>query len=77
MFEQPFAPGQTRVENTTEALELHQIAQDFLQEVDYRVAFEAYCAWYNETARKHQAELSAMQQDIPLLSWFLGFSRDP
>lgn len=48
-------------------LALQQIAYEFRQEIQYREAFEAYCQWYYEQAKQHQAEYAQMKHDIPLL----------
>ena len=73
MFENTFAPYP--VTSATEALELHQVVVEFRQEVACRQAFESYCRWYAETAQAHRDELAAMQRDVPILDWFLGFRR--
>ncbi len=53
-----------------ETIQLQQIAYEFRQEVRHREDFEAYCQWYYATAEQHRAELVAMENDIPLFSWF-------
>ncbi len=63
-----FEPSQTS--SAHEAMERQQVTYDFSREVKHRAAFEAYCQWYYETAAQHQAELAAMEHDIPLFSWF-------
>ncbi|MEA5465767.1 hypothetical protein [Leptothoe sp. PORK10 BA2] len=67
MTQLSFEPSST---SAHEAIERQQIAYDFSQEVRHREAFEAYCQWYYETAAQHQAELAAMEHDIPLFNWF-------
>lgn len=54
----------------SEAVELQQIAVEFRQETRHREAFAAHCRWYYETAARHQAELAAMENDIPLFRFF-------
>ncbi len=56
--------------NIGETIKLQQIAYEFRQEVQYRHDFEDYCQWYYATTAKHQAELAAMKNDIPLFGWF-------
>ncbi|QQE63422.1 hypothetical protein GFS31_00870 [Leptolyngbya sp. BL0902] len=57
-------------QEVTEYLILHQAAQDFRLEVEYRQQFEAYCQWYYQTAAENQASLDQMQGEINLRSWF-------
>ncbi|NEP17393.1 MAG: hypothetical protein F6J97_10880 [Leptolyngbya sp. SIO4C1] len=73
MLERSFSPDATA--DVTEAFELQQVASEFRQEVDYRDAFERHCRWYADAAEQHRAELAAMQRDIPILHWFLGWRR--
>ncbi|ASC70101.1 hypothetical protein XM38_010310 [Halomicronema hongdechloris C2206] len=69
MFE-AFSPRQITPEQSIESLELHQIAHDFRQEIEYRDQFEHYCRWYTQVSRQHQRELAAMATDIDLFGWF-------
>lgn len=71
-FEQFIHPTWQQAHERTGALELHQIAQAFHNEVAYRHAFENYCRWYVAIAQQHQEELKQMQQEPNLLSWFQG-----
>lgn len=63
-FLQPFSTA------TDESVDLHQVAHEFRQEVEYRQAFETYCQWYYATAEQHRVELATMANDIPFLNWF-------
>ncbi|MEL6854980.1 MAG: hypothetical protein AAFO83_07695 [Cyanobacteria bacterium J06607_13] len=56
----------------TNALDLHQTAIDFQQEVAYRQAFEDYCQWYYRLAQQNQAEMKAMQNDADSFVWWWG-----
>ncbi|MEM1254900.1 MAG: hypothetical protein AAGI69_20890 [Cyanobacteria bacterium P01_H01_bin.21] len=67
MLKRSFEPVPTDV---SETLELQQIAYEFRQEIQHRNDFDAYCQWYYETAAQNQADLAAMQNDIPFFSWF-------
>lgn len=67
MLKRPFEPSSA---TASEAVELQQVAYEFSQEVQHRQAFEAYCQWYYATAEQHRAEQAAMENDIPLFSWF-------
>ncbi|MFZ9740086.1 MAG: hypothetical protein ACO3EZ_19045 [Prochlorotrichaceae cyanobacterium] len=62
----PVSPIQT-------VLEAHALAQEFRREVDYRQEQEAYCQWYADLCKTHQAELSRMRQEVNLFSFFYGF----
>lgn len=53
-----------------EYLELHQMAQEFRLETDYRDRVEAYCEWYYRVAQAHQQELATMRLDPNGLGWF-------
>lgn len=53
-----------------EYLELHQIAQEFRLEVDYRDQFETYCNWYYQMAEQNRQDYQKMQAELNLLSWF-------
>lgn len=53
-----------------------QLAYEFRQEVQSRQVFQEYCAWYAETAQRHQRELQSMRGDLKIFGWFLrGFRR--
>ena len=62
---QPFSPPAA-----ADILECHQLAHEFRRESDRREAFEEYCQWYDETARKHREEFKQMENDINILGWF-------
>ncbi|MGA7932878.1 MAG: hypothetical protein WCA35_04805 [Kovacikia sp.] len=53
-----------------EALEVHQVTQEFRWEVQYREEFDRYCEWYRMTAKKNQQELQKLQGDLNLFGWF-------
>ena len=53
-----------------EYLALHQAAQDFRLEVEYREQFEAHCQWYYQTAAENRADLAQMRREANLLGWF-------
>lgn len=55
-----------------EYLALHQAAQDFRLEVEYREHVEAHCQWYYQTAAENQATLAKMRREPNLLAWFSG-----
>lgn len=59
-------------ESGAEILQIHQMAQDFRREVEHREQCEAYCAWYDQTARQHRQEWATLQQDPYPLRWFWG-----
>lgn len=67
MLQRSFDPSPVTAD---EAIERQQVSYEFRQEVQHRQAFEAYCQWYYATAEKHQTELAAMENDVPLFSWF-------
>jgi len=69
MFES-FYPRQITPDQSIENLELHQIAQDFRRETQYRQQFEYHCHWYTQISRQHQQELATMTSDIDLFGWF-------
>ena len=73
MLENTFASYATV--SDMEVLELHQVTVEFRQEIAYRQALEAHCQWYDKAAQAHRDELERMQQDIPILNWFLSFRR--
>jgi hypothetical protein len=75
MFDQPCSSYSVSAGTISEILELQQITYSFRQEVAHRAAFETYCRWYDQAAQQHQAELIAMERDIPILDWFLGARR--
>lgn len=56
-------------QEVTEYLVLHQAAQEFRLEVDYRQQFDAYCQWYYQTAAENRANLLQMQGEINLRGW--------
>ncbi|MCW6036851.1 hypothetical protein K4A83_11340 [Spirulina subsalsa FACHB-351] len=55
----------------TEKFATHQLAYEFRREREQREEWRDYCAWYAETAQKHQAELKKMRRDINLFGWFV------
>jgi hypothetical protein len=65
---QPDSPAQ-------EILEVHALAQEFRQEVQYRDDHEAYCQWYAAAAQQHRAELERMRYEVNFLNFFYGFRR--
>ena len=70
MIPNDFRPFSQPPEDVADILECHQLAYEFCQEIDRREAFENYCQWYYETARKHQEELKQMENDLNILGWF-------
>jgi len=66
-FSQPhsaIAPTQAEV------LALHQLADDFHQEVELRTAFEQYCQWYTIVAEQHRQEFEQLQREMNLFRLF-------
>ncbi len=61
------APGS---QNFADFLTLHQMAQEFRLEQEYRQAFADHCHWYARVACEHQADLAAMAQEPDVLGWF-------
>ncbi|NJL45285.1 MAG: hypothetical protein HC922_05100 [Leptolyngbyaceae cyanobacterium SM2_3_12] len=70
MFEQLSPRTLATPQEGVEYLELHQMAQEFRLEADYRDRFEAYCQWYYRISLQNQQELAAMQSDPDGLGWF-------
>jgi hypothetical protein len=70
MFEHLLPRGFSNPQETVESLELHQMAQEFHLEVEYREQFDAYCEWYYRVAREHQEDHARMRLEPNLLSWF-------
>lgn len=56
--------------DVAEVLHLHQAAYDFYQEIQRRDVWATDTAEYHRLAAQHQAELSAMRQDINVMGWF-------
>jgi hypothetical protein len=55
-----------------EILAVYQTTRQFYQEVEGRVEYDRYCAWYRAVAEQHQRELQKMRCDFNLLGWFSG-----
>jgi hypothetical protein len=53
-----------------EYMVLHQAAQDFRLEVEYRTQLEAHCQWYYQTAQENRQALAQMQGELDILAWF-------
>lgn len=65
-------PKSAEVREVQEAFALHQAAQEFRLEVEYRQTHAEYCQWYHEMARQTQADALAMENDVNFFSWFCG-----
>ena len=72
MFEYLRPRSLDNAQDVIEHLVLHQAAQDFRLEVEYREQADAYCQWYYQTAAENQETLARMQGEINLLAWFSG-----
>lgn len=70
-----FLPESAKAQPSEEALMLHQAAQDFRREVEYRQTFEHSCQRYYQTAQQHQQEFAALKKDINFFGWFCSSRR--
>lgn len=72
MFEYLRPRSLDTAQDVIEHLVLHQTAQDFRLEVEYREKFEAHCQWYDQTAAENRATQAQMRREANLLAWFSG-----
>jgi hypothetical protein len=48
----------------------YQTTYQFYREVETRVEFQVYCAWYSQTAAHHRQELEKMRGELNIFQWF-------
>lgn len=69
MMEFNLSQNQVNLQSEIEVLEVHQMTQDFRQEVNSRNAWETHCKWYEAIARQHRKELAAMTDELDIFAW--------
>lgn len=72
MFEYLRPRSLDSTQEVIESLVLHQAAQAFRLEVEYREQLEAHCQWYYQTAAENRATLARMRREINLRAWWRG-----
>lgn len=76
MFEYSLQRHKPLPQETLELLELHQLAQEFRLEQDYREAHEAYCCQYQNLVQQHREDHAVMQNELNIFAVFWK-KRDP
>ncbi|MEM0981236.1 MAG: hypothetical protein AAGH78_13295 [Cyanobacteria bacterium P01_H01_bin.58] len=70
MFEYSLQRYKPLPQETLELLELHQLAQSFRLEQDYREAHEAYCRHYRHLVQQHREDHAVMQNELNVFAVF-------